>query len=261
MDIVHGKLDIARAMIRASREYIYGINPAFEVLRAKRRKVYGAWLNQSARDKPRMQKLVRLLEQNESPIEWAEKGRLIQLSTSRDHQGVVLKTSLYPYTPFENLLERPRILLLDNIEDPQNVGAILRSSEVFGFHDVCLPTRGVPEVYPSVVKVAAGATEFMQIARELSANQYARKAAEAGYQIVALDMNGSATMEAVREADPKKLMLVIGGEDKSVGQFILNMADHVVGIPQSGRVNSLNASVAAGIAMYALGNRTQESTV
>jgi len=253
---MHRKLDIARAMAKASREHIYGTNPAFEVLRAKRRKVYGAWLNQSARDKPRMKKLVRLLEQNEVGFEWVEKGRLIQLSKSTDHQGVVLKTSLYPYTPKNELFNHQRLLLLDNIEDPHNVGAVLRSAEVFGFHGVCLPTRGVPEVYPSVVKVSAGATEFMQIARDASANQYARKAAETGYQIVALDMNGSATMEAVREADPKKLMLVIGGEDKSVGQFILNMADHVVGIPQSGRVNSLNASVAAGIAMCALGNRT-----
>ena len=72
MDIVHGKLDIACAMAKASREYIYGTNPAFEVLRAKRRTVHGAWLNQSARDKPRMQKLVKLLEQHEVSIEWVE---------------------------------------------------------------------------------------------------------------------------------------------------------------------------------------------
>jgi 23S rRNA (guanosine2251-2'-O)-methyltransferase len=93
----------------------------------------------------------------------------------------------------------------------------------------------------------------MQIARDASANQYARKAAEAGYQIAALDMNGQATLDTIKEANPEKLMLVIGGEDKSVGQFILNMADHVIGIAQFGRVNSLNASVAAGIAMHALG--------
>ena len=240
-------------MAKASREYIYGTNPPFEELRAKRRTVYGAWLNQSARDKPRMQKLVKLLEQHEVSSEWVEKGRLIQLSKSTEHQGVVLKTSLYPYILKEELLTHQRLLLLDNIEDPHNVGAVLRSAEVFGFQGVCLPTRGVPEVYPSVVKVSAGATEFMQIARDASANQYARKAAEAGYQIAALDMNGQATLDTIKEANPEKLMLVIGGEDKSVGQFILNMADHVIGIAQFGRVNSLNASVAAGIAMHALG--------
>ena len=92
-------------MAKASREYVYGTNPAFEILRAKRRTVYGAWLNQSARDKPRMQKLVKLLEQHAVPMEWVEKGRLIQLSKSTEHQGVVLKTSLYPYTPKEDLFE------------------------------------------------------------------------------------------------------------------------------------------------------------
>ncbi len=239
-------------MAKASREFVYGLNPAFEVLRAGRRKVYGAWLNQASRDKPRIKKLVTLLKKHGVEVEWAEKGRLIQLSTSRDNQGVVLKTSLYPYTPFEELLDTPRLLLLDNIEDPQNIGAILRSAEVFGFNGVCLPTRGVPEVYPSVVKVSAGATEFMRITREASANQYARKAEEAGYRVAALDMGGQETLEEIHAAAPKKLLLVIGGEDKSVGQFILNMADHVVGIPQRGRVNSLNASVAAGIAMHAL---------
>ena len=133
----------------------------------------------------------------------------------------------------------------------------MRSAEIFGFQGVCLPSRGVPEVYPSVVKVSSGATEFMQIARDASANQYARKAAEEGYQIAALDMNGDTTLDTLRAAAPEKLLLVIGGEDKSVGQFILNMADHIIGIPQFGRVNSLNASVAAGIAMHALGGSAE----
>ena len=111
----------------------------------------------------------------------------------------------------------------------------------------------MPEIYPSVVKVSAGATEFMKICRSDSANGYARKAAEAGYRIAALDMAGKSSLEALAAAKPEKLLLVIGGEDRSVGQFILNMADDVVGITQRGRINSLNASVAAGIAMFALG--------
>ena len=134
-------------MAKASREYVYGTNPAFEILRAKRRTVYGAWLNQSARDKPRMQKLVKLLEQHAVPMEWVEKVDSFS-SLSPPNIRVVLKTSLYPYTPKEDLFENRRLLLLDNIEDPHNVGAVLRSAEVFGFRGVCLPTRGVPEVYP-----------------------------------------------------------------------------------------------------------------
>jgi len=240
-------------MAKASREFVYGLNPAFEVLRAGKRRVFAAHLNEGMRENSRVKKLVSLLERNEVEIEWTDKGRLMQLSGSRDHQGVVLKTTLYPYAEFTELLGVPRMLLLDNLEDPHNVGAILRSAEVFGFTSVCLPKKGVPEVYPSVVKVSTGATEFMKICRDDSANGYARKTAEAGYRIAALDMAGKASLREVAAANHEKLLLVIGGEDRSVGQFILNMAEDVVGIEQQGRVNSLNASVAAGIAMFALG--------
>ena len=240
-------------MAKASREFVYGLNPAFEVLRAGKRRVFAAHLNEGMRENSRVKKLVSLLERNEIEIEWTDKGRLMQLSGSRDHQGVVLKTTLYPYAEFTELLGVSRMLLLDNVEDPHNVGAILRTAEVFGFTSVCLPKKGVPEVYPSVVKVSTGATEFMKICRDDSANGYARKAAEAGYRIAALDIAGKASLWEVAAANHEKLLLVIGGEDRSVGQFILNMAEDVVGIEQQGRVNSLNASVAAGIAMFALG--------
>jgi len=240
-------------MAKSSREHVYGLNPAFEVLRAGKRRVFSAHLNEGMRENARVKKLLGVLERGKVEVEWTDKGRLMQLSGSRDHQGVVLKTSLYPYADFGELLGAPRLLLLDNVEDPHNVGAILRSAEVFGFTSVCLPKKGVPEIYPSVVKVSAGAAEFMKICHNDSANGYARKAAEAGYRVVALDAGGKTSLESVAEAKPEKLLLVIGGEDRSVGQFILNMADDVVGIAQRGRINSLNASVAAGIALFALG--------
>ena len=132
--------------------------------------------------------------------DWTAKGRLLQIAGSRDQQGGVLKTALYPYAEFDKLLGIPRMLMLDNVEDPHNVGAILRSAEVFGFTSVCLPKKGVPEIYPSVVKVSAGATEFMKICRSDSANGYARKAAEAGYRIAALDMAGKSSLEALAAA-------------------------------------------------------------
>ena len=240
-------------MAKASREFIYGLNPAFEVLRAGKRRVFAAHINEGMQKNPRLKKLVGLLESKNVELEWTDKGRLMQLSGSRDHQGVVLKTSLYPYLEFEDLLDAERMLLLDNLEDPHNVGAILRSAEVFGFTSVCLPKKGVPEIYPSVVKVSTGATEFMKICRSHSANNYTLKAAEAGYRIVALDMAGKVNLKDVSESNYNRLFLVIGGEDRSVGQYILNMADDIIGIRQQGQVNSLNASVAAGIAMFELG--------
>ena len=245
-------------MSKPSREYIYGINPAFEVVRAGRRQVYEAYLNRSAAKQPRIRKLTEYLEKMKIPIVLADKGRLIDLSRSRDTQGVVLKTKPYPYQASDTLWGRPRLLLLDNVEDPHNVGAILRSAEGFGFNTVLLSLKGVPDIYPSVVKVSAGATEFLDIAKDASANSYVRKAQELGYQVIALDGKGTVDIQAVRSQLSEKVMVVIGGEDRSVGQFILNAADFVVSIRQKGQINSLNASVAAGISLFALAGLSDE---
>ena len=238
---------------KRSKEYIYGINPAFEVIRAGRRQVVQAWLSESSARNPRVKKLEEVLGRKNIPVEWVEKGRVRDLSESKDNQGVVLKCSTYPYVPLEELLTAERVMVLDNVEDPHNVGAILRSAEIFGFRHVALPQHNVPEVYPSIVKVSAGATEFLQICRESNANQYVKRLKESGFSVAALDGSGKISMRDAAAQISGKLALVIGGEDKGVGQFILNQADYVISIPQCGRINSLNASVAAGIALYALG--------
>ena len=239
-------------MAPPSRDYIYGINPCFEVVRGGRRKLYQAYLNKATRNQPRLSKLARFLEQEQVPIEWVDKSRLFELARSKEHQGVVLKVSTYPYVAFDDFLGEPRLLLLDNVEDPTNVGGIIRSAEIFGFHSICLPTRGTPDIYPSVVKVSAGASEHLRICRDHSANQYFKAAIDAGYHVVALDGKGTHDLTTLRGGEYAKLLLVIGGEDKSVGQYILNEAHQVARIPMQGRVNSLNASVAAGIAMFHL---------
>lgn len=237
-------------MAPPSREYIYGINPIFEVIRANRRNVYEAYLNESTANQPRMAKLAGFLQQRNIPVNWVEKQRLFELCRSKEHQGAVLKTGTYRYAAFDELLGLNRLLLLDNVEDPTNVGGIVRSAEIFGFDAICLPTRGTPDIYPSVVKVSAGACEHVRICRDHSANQYFKTALESEYTVVALDGKGQTDLATIQLKTDTKLFLVIGGEDKSVGQFILNGAHHVAHIPMSGRVNSLNASVAAGIAMF-----------
>ncbi|HMO49682.1 MAG TPA: 23S rRNA (guanosine(2251)-2'-O)-methyltransferase RlmB [Kiritimatiellia bacterium] len=233
-------------------EYIYGINPAFEVLRGGRREVYHAYLNEHAQDNPRLKKLARFLESRGVPVEWVSKQRVFELSESKDHQGVALKTEPYPYAAADTLYNRERLLLLDNTEDPHNTGAIIRCADVFGYHAILAPLKGVPEVYPSVVKVSAGATEHLDIAREGSANHHMLKARETGHVVVALDAAGTTDLRDLAATLPSRHLLVIGGEAKAVSQYILNHADHVARIPQAGKINSLNASVAAGIAMYAL---------
>jgi 23S rRNA (guanosine2251-2'-O)-methyltransferase len=233
-------------------EYVYGINPAFEVLRGGKRRLHHAFLNEAARDNPRLKKLAAFVESKSVPIDWVSKQRIFELSESKDHQGAVLKVDPYPYVDADTLYERDRLLLLDNTEDPHNTGAIIRCADVFGYHAILTPLKGVPEVYPSVVKVSAGATEHLDIARQGSANQHMRNARETGHIVVALDAQGTIELDELARTLPARHVLVIGGEAKAVSQFILNSADHVVRIPQSGKINSLNASVAAGIAMYAL---------
>jgi len=233
-------------------EYVYGINPAFEVLRGGRRTVYQAFLNENASDNPRLRKLAKFIESRQIPLEWVSKQRIFELSESKDHQGAVMKTDPYPYVAAESLYDRERLLLLDNTEDPHNTGAIIRCADVFGYHAILAPEKGVPDVYPSVVKVSAGATEHLDIAREGSANQHMKRARETGHVVVALDAAGKTDLRDLAPKLPARHLLVIGGEAKAVSQFILNSADYIASIPQSGKINSLNASVAAGIAMYAL---------
>ncbi|MDP6460965.1 MAG: RNA methyltransferase [Gemmatimonadota bacterium] len=239
-------------MTKPSREYLYGLNPAFEVFRAKRRRVLRALLLDDKGRNPRLAKLAALAGKHGVTVERVDRGRLHDLARSREHQGVVLQAEPYAYTESGKLFARPRLLLLDNVEDPHNVGAILRSAEIFGFDSVLLPTRGVPEIYPSVVKVSAGATEFLAIARDSTTNRYVVTAREHGFRVVALDGGGpDGLRETAAALSDERVLLVIGGENHAVGQFVLNSADHVVRIAQEGRVNSLNASVAAGIALFA----------
>ena len=237
---------------RSPSDHIYGLNPAFEVLRARGRDVRVAYLNASSRKNPRVGKLTAILEKAGVRLEWVERGKLDQVAQTREHQGVVLEATPFRYEAHEDLLELPRLVLVDNVEDPHNLGAILRSAEVFGFSGVMLPRRGVPGVLPSVVKASAGACEHLRVAQGRSANQYVRAALEAAYTVVALDAAGTADLSLAGSPAPDRLLLVVGGEGRGVGQFILNEATHVVSIPQHGRVNSLNASVAAGIAVFAL---------
>lgn len=241
-------------MAKASREFLYGLNPAFEALKAERRKFYQAFINEATAHTGRLKVLTQKIQDRGIPVEWTDKGRLQQLCGAKEHQGIVLKTDLYPYVPYEELFQAApqRLLMMDNVEDPHNVGAILRTADIFGFHHVLLPIKGVPEIYPSVSKVAAGASEYMHICKELTASTCVQKAMEAGYHLAALDGKGTVDLEDLSQSMPERLLLIIGGEDKSVGQFILNQAHSIVSIRQHGHINSLNASVAASIAMYAL---------
>lgn len=234
----------------SEHEYLYGLHPCLEALRAGRRACLELLLDEQAAPE-RFRPLLRAAEAAGVPVRMTHKQELFNACGSKQHQGVVLYASAFPYTDLnDSLFEAPRLLLLDNIEDPRNAGAILRSADLFGFKTVFMPLRGSTDIYPSVVKTSAGACEHLSIVRAANSTRYVKRAREVGYRIVALDMQGDTALSDVPVTDPRPLLLVIGGEDKRIGQYILNEADVIARIPQQGHINSLNASVAAGIALY-----------
>lgn len=233
-------------------EYLYGINPVSEAVIAGRRKIHRILCAQGTEANPRMRKLVSDAKYRNIQVVWESRARISELAGSKENQGVTAECDPFPYTPFAELIGVRRMVLLDNIDNPHNIGAIMRTAEVLGWDCVLLPRRGAALVLPSVAKTAAGACEYLKIAVNCSANQYVKIAQENGYHVAALDGAGKSSLEGVRDAAHEKLLLVVGGEDSGVGQFIKMNANDVCAISQSGHVNSLNASVAAALAMYTL---------
>jgi 23S rRNA (guanosine2251-2'-O)-methyltransferase len=229
---------------------IYGIHPVQEALRAGRRHVQNVWIDEKA-PADRFRSIQDLARRQTVQVTPVSRQILFERCGTRQHQGVVLDAGPFPYTPLtDSIFERKRLLLLDNIEDPRNAGAILRSADLFGFQTILLPIRGGAAIYPSVIKTSAGAAEHLEIVREANTTAYFKRARKCGYRTVVLDMQGETELSAVPPDDGNPLLLILGGEDKRVGQYLLNEACVVARIPQSGHINSLNASVAAGIALY-----------
>ena len=231
---------------------MYGINPVTEAILAGRRTITRVVSAEGTEANPRMRHLLNAARKAGVPVSCMPRAKVSELAGTRENQGVVAECGPFPYTPFAEMLGAPRMVLLDNIDDPHNIGAVMRTAEVLGWKNVLLPRRGAALVLPSVAKSAAGACEYLNIAVNCSANQYVKIALEAGYAVVALDGGGDKSLETVRDMKPEKVLLVVGGEDSGVGQFIKMNATHVCAIPQSGHVNSLNASVAAALALYML---------
>ncbi|WFB34714.1 23S rRNA (guanosine(2251)-2'-O)-methyltransferase RlmB [Kiritimatiellota bacterium B12222] len=233
-----------------TEEALYGTHAVLEAMRSGKRRVVELQLDENA-SKDRFSPLIRIAKENGIRIHTCSKHELFENCGTRQHQGAVLITTSYPYSSLtDDVFEQPRLLLLDNIEDPRNAGAILRSAHLFGFNTVLLPLKGGAGIYPSVVKTSAGASEHLTIIQAANSTKYFQRARKAGYRTVALDAKGGNVLSEIPVDDSRPLLLIMGGEDKRIGQFILNESEIVARIPQQGNINSLNASVAAGIALY-----------
>ena len=185
-------------------------------------------------------------------IKVVDKNKLDEMSESKNHQGIIAVANEYRYFELEEILEQTRekagfFLILDEIEDPHNLGAIIRSAEASGIDAIIIPKRRACQVNATVEKTAAGATSHIKIVRVTNLAQTIEKLKESGIWIYSVDMDGA----DYTKTDLKgKIALVIGNEGKGISRLVKEKSDFTVSIPMKGHINSLNASVAASILMF-----------
>lgn len=237
----------------ADSETLYGRNPVLEALRAGRRGMQEVLIAQSAAHDDRLVEIEQEAAQAGVPHRMVPRRELDRLDLH--HQGVVLRSSPYPYSSLSAILdastssgEPPLILLLDSIQDPQNLGTLLRTAESVGVHGVLMPLRRAASVTAAVVSTSSGASEHMLIAREnlAAAIEVLKKE---GIWVVGLERSsGSVRLDAADLTPP--LALVVGNEGHGLRRLVRERCDYLVEIPMRGRIASLNAAVAGSLALY-----------
>ena len=235
------------------REWITGRNPVAEVMLAHRRHLFRLLFAQGVDEKGRLSEIIQLAAARKLLIERVPRQRLDNLDES--HQGVALETSAYPYSTLPDILDYGQksgeplfVLLLDMLQNPQNLGTLLRSAEAAGVHGIIIPLRRAAGVTPAVVNASSGASEHLLIAQTNLA-QAMDSLKEAGAWLVGLE--GSPDARPLFEAPlDAPLGLVIGNEGEGMRQLIRQKCDFLASLPLRGRIASLNAAVAGSIALY-----------
>lgn len=198
--------------------------------------------------------IVREAKKHDTLVQFVDKERLTQLSQTGRHQGVIAYTAAYEYAQVEDMLalakergEDPFLILLDDIEDPHNLGAIIRTANLAGAHGVIIPKRRAVGLTATVAKTSAGAINYTPVAKVTNLTKTMKELKEKGLWFVCADMGGE-SMYKLNLAGP--IGLVIGNEGEGVSRLVKETCDFVASIPMKGDIDSLNASVATGVLAY-----------
>lgn len=198
--------------------------------------------------------ILREARKHDVIVSFVAKERLDQMSKTGKHQGVIASAAAYEYAEVEDILnlarekgEPPFIFLLDNIEDPHNLGAIIRTANLAGAHGVIIPKRHAVGLTATVAKTSAGALNYTPVAKVTNLGATMEELKKEGMWFVCADMGGT-TMYDLNLTGP--IGLVIGNEGEGVGRLVKEKCDYVASIPMKGDIDSLNASVAAGVLAY-----------
>jgi 23S rRNA (guanosine2251-2'-O)-methyltransferase len=235
------------------REWIYGLNPVYEVLRAGRRHIFRLLIAEGLQGKDRLVDIHKFCKNNKVPVEHHPRPKLDGIQSH--HQGVLLEVSDYPYSALHDLFDLaeersqpPLILILDTLQDPQNLGTLLRTAEAVGVHGVLLPFRRTATVTPAVVSASSGACEHLLVT-QINLAQGINTIKEQGVWVIGLESGSdSQPLENTDLGGP--LAFVVGGEGRGIRKLVRKSCDLVVRLPMRGRVESLNAAVAGSIALY-----------
>ena len=224
---------------------VYGKNPVIEGINAK--KVLKVFLVTNFND----QKILNLIKENKVNCVTVPPSEMEKMSEGGVHQGVAAELKPYQTVSLEEIIfkakkkEKKIIVMLDNINDPHNLGAILRSADVFEAAGVILPKHNSVSLNATVAKTSAGAINYVPVAVVNNLNQAIKTLKDEGYWVVSTDGSATISYSSIKYDFP--VVVVIGSEGKGVSSLVLKNSDYIVKIPQFGHVNSLNASVAAGI--------------
>lgn len=199
------------------------------------------------------QDVLSLAKDKKIPIYYKEKRDLDHL-VKNNHQGVVLEISDFNYTPLDELLNKDKsfLLILDHLEDPHNLGAIVRTCEAAGVDGIILPENRSVSVNETVMKTSVGTLYNVKISQVVNLNNTIKKLKNNGYWIYGTDMDG---VDYKSVSYPEKTAVVIGNEGNGLSRIVRESCDEIIKIPMYGKVNSLNASVATGIVIYEVINR------
>lgn len=233
-------------------DQLEGRNAVREALRAGK-EILEIYLLTSGKDRI-FQEIRDQAKKQRIPVKLMERPELDRISRSDNHQGVIAMVPAFQYASLDLLLQKcqgkdsPLILILDGVEDPHNLGSILRSAEVFGAHGVVIPKRRAVGVTPVVAKVASGALEHIPVAQVSNLTETLKQLKKAGFWIAGGE--GESRVTVMQQDLTGSLGLVIGSEGKGISRLVREHCDYLVSIPMAGSTGSLNASVAAGVLLY-----------
>ena len=237
-------------------ERIIGRNAVMEALRTDREIEKLTVLRQKpgAKAEGSLKKILAKAKDQRIPVEYTDRAGLDRIAAGGVHQGVIATVSDYEYRTVEDLLqtakdrgEAPFLIILDGLEDPHNLGAIMRTAECAGAHGIIIPERRSASVNATVMKTSAGAAEFIRCARVANMTRTIESLKERGIWVYGCDMDGT----SVYGTDLKgPAAIVIGNEGRGISRLVRDKCDFIISIPMKGQINSLNASNAAAIVTY-----------